>query len=229
MNDDGAAAGLAALERLMRGRFSCRAFLAEPLPRPLIAAILEVAQRAVSWSNVQPWGLNVVSGAPLEAIRSELFAEAGATPPAPELDWPREFTGAQRERRRECGWALYAALGIAKGDRVASGRQMRENYRFFGAPHVVLVDCDAALGSHGVMDCGAWVGAFLLVAHAAGVDAVAQAAVAAHPGVWRRHLAIPPGRRIVCGIAFGRQDPAHPANAFRTGRAPLEEVVTWVG
>lgn len=220
--------GLAALDALMRTRRSCRAFLPGPLPRPLIAAVLATAQRAASWSNTQPWWLHVVSGAPLEAIRGDLFARSEA-PPAPELDWPREIRGAHRERRRECGWGLYAALGIGKGDRAASARQVRENFRFFGAPHVVLVTCDAALGTHGVMDCGAWVFAFLLAAAAAGVDAVAQGAVAAHPDVWRRRLDIAADHRIVCAVAFGRADPAHPANAFRAGRAPLDEVVTFVG
>ena len=33
-------------------------------------------------------------------------------------------------------------------------------------------------------------------------------------------------RRIVCGISFGYQDPAHPANAFRTTRADWRTEVT---
>lgn len=218
------------LDRLMRDRHSCRAFLPEPLPRAQIEQILETAQRAASWSNTQPWWLHLVSGAPLEAIRAELYELAGTQPhEAPEIDWPREIRGAHRDRRRECGWGLYNAVGVQKGDREGSGRQARENFRFFGAPHVALVTCDEALGTAGVMDCGSWVYAFLLAAEAAGIGAVAQAALAGQPAVWRKHLDIPDHHVIICGMSFGHEDRTHPANAFRTTRVPIDEIVTWVG
>ena len=54
------------------------------------------------------------------------------------------------------------------------------------------------------------------------------AALATWPDVLRRHVPVPEGRRIVCGIAFGYEDTAHRANAFRLGRASLDEVVSWV-
>lgn len=221
---------LARLYQLMATRHSCRAFLPEPLPRARIEAILTAAQRAASWSNTQPWWLHVVSGAPLEALRTELWDRAGTgARQQAEIDWPREHTGKHQERRRECGWGLYNAVGIQKGDREASGRQARENFRFFGAPHVVLVTCEKSLGPSGIMDCGAWIYAFLLAAEAAGVAAVAQAALAGQPDIWRKHLSIPPERLILCGVSFGHEDRDHPANAFRTTRAPIAEVVDWVG
>ena len=34
---------------------------------------------------------------------------------------------------------------------------------------------------------------------------------------------------MVCGIAFGYADPDHPTATFRTSRASLDEVVTFVG
>lgn len=221
---------LSQLHDLMVSRHSCRAFLPEPLPRDLIAAMLTTAQRTASWSNTQPWWLHVVSGAPLEALRRDFWDRAGsAIPRAPEIEWPREHTGKHQERRRECGWGLYAAVGIQKGDRAASAAQARENFRFFGAPHVVLVTCEKSLGPSGIMDCGAWVYAFLLAAEAAGVGAVAQAALAGHPDIWRKHLSIPASRLILCGVSFGHEDRTHAANAFRTTRAPIAEVVDWVG
>jgi hypothetical protein len=33
---------------------------------------------------------------------------------------------------------------------------------------------------------------------------------------------------VICGIAFGYEDPQHPANGFRTDRAPLEDTVRWL-
>jgi nitroreductase len=122
---------------------------------------------------------------------------------------------------------LYDAVGVARGDREASSRQARENFRFFGAPHVAIVTADSALGTYGTMDCGAYVTTFLLAAASHGVASIAQAALAAYSPFVRTHFDIPEDRVIVCGISFGYEDRAHPANRFSTTRAALDEVVDW--
>ena len=86
-------------------------------------------------------------------------ASTGA-PPAPDLEWPTKYEGAYAERRRTCGFQLYDAVGIEKGDRAASGKQMLENFRLFGAPHVAIVTTPAELGAYGALDCGGFVSAF---------------------------------------------------------------------
>ena len=47
------------LSTLLHTRYSCRAFLPEPLPRGTIEAILATAQRTASWCNAQPWQLTI--------------------------------------------------------------------------------------------------------------------------------------------------------------------------
>ena len=42
------------LSTLLHTRYSCRAFVPEPLPRSTIEAILAAAQRTASWCNAQP-------------------------------------------------------------------------------------------------------------------------------------------------------------------------------
>lgn len=217
-------------EDLLVRRHSCRAFRPDPVPQALIERALVTAGRTASWCNAQPWYAHIVSGEPLERLRSDLMARArSGAAAAPELDWPQEYVGAYRDRRRECGWNLYEAVGVAKGDREASARQGLENFRFFGAPHLAVVTSPAFLGTHGVMDCGAWVSNFLLAAASLGLGSIAQAAVASWPDILRAHLNLPQDHRVVCGISFGYADTTHPANAFRTSRASLAESVTWVG
>ena len=92
---------------------------------------------------------------------------------------------------------------------------------------MAIVSSDEALGVYGAVDCGAYVGNFLLAAHSLGVATIAQAALAAYPSVLREVLGIGADRNIVCGISFGLADPAHPANHFRTQRAAPGESVTW--
>lgn len=221
------AAAFDTLSDLLHTRYSCRAYQPEPLPRATIEQILAAAQRTASWCNAQPWQVHIASGATLSRLREAFAAVAPTAPANPDLPWPREYRGVYQERRRECGWGLYEALGIAKGDREASSRQAALNFTMFGAPHVAIVTSDEALGVYGAVDCGAYVSSFMLAAHSLGVGSIAQAALAAYPGVLREVLGIGDDRTIVCGISFGLADLAHPANHFRTTRADPADSVVW--
>lgn len=212
---------------LLHSRYSCRAFLPEPLPRATIERILAAAQRTASWCNAQPWQLHIASGATLDALRTALQARVAGAPPMPDLPWPREYRGVYQERRRECGLGLYDAVGIARGDRAASALQAAQNFTMFGAPHVAIVTSDEALGTYGAVDCGAYVANFLLAAQSLGVASIAQAALAAYPDVLREVLGIGADRTVVCAISFGTADTAHPANRFRTTRAAVGDSVVW--
>jgi nitroreductase len=217
------------LERLLRERYSCRGFRPEPVPRTVIERVLTLAQRTASWCNAQPWQLVITSGEQTDRFREQLSAYAASQPAQPDIAFPREYRGAYLQRRRDCGFALYDSVGIAKGDRVASARQTMENFRLFGAPHVAIVTTDEALGTYGVLDCGAYVSNFALAARSLGVATIAQAALAGCAPFIRSFFGLPEDRRVVCGISFGYEDAAHPANSFRTRRAEIAEAVTWSG
>jgi nitroreductase len=215
-------------DELLASRYSCRGFLPRPVPRADIEHILEVAQRTPSWCNAQPWKVHVTSGAATERLRTALAEAAKSEPAAPDYSFPREYRGVYLERRRECGWQLYESVGIARGDREASARQGMENFRLFGAPHAAIVTTDEALGVYGVLDCGAWINNFMLAAKSFGIASIAQAALASRPMALRKFFGIGEDRRIVCGISFGYEDSRHPANQFRTHRAKLDEVASWI-
>jgi nitroreductase len=186
------------LERLLAARYSCRGFLADPVADSVIERILAMAQRSPSWCNAQPWQVIVTKGAGTESFR------------------------------RACGFALYDAVGVKRGDRTASAVQMLENYKFFGAPHVAIITSDEALGIYGVIDCGIYVSNFLLAAQSLGVASIPQAALASHSKFVREYFGVESGRLVVCGISFGYEDLAHKANGFRTDRARLDQAATWV-
>ena len=117
---------------------------------------------------------------------------------------------------------------MQRGDKDAYERQWLENYRLFGAPQLAIVTSHAPLGTYAAIDCGAYAHNFMLAAWSLGVASIAQAAQAAVAGFWRERLALAEDRKVVCGIAFGYEDPAHPANAFRTSRSDLAQSVSWV-
>ena len=145
-----------------------------------------------------------------------------------DFSFPREYLGVYLERRRESGFQLYNTLGIARGDKAAYAKQALENYNFFGAPHVAIIHTDEPLGIYGAIDCGAYVGNFMLAAQALGLGTIPQAALARQSGLIRRHFKLGDDRRVVCGISFGFADHAHKVNSYRTSRASVADTVTFV-
>jgi nitroreductase len=219
----------ALMEAVIKGRFSCRAFRPEPVPRAMIERILAMAQCSASWCNSQAWQLHITEGAATERFRQALLAQVAANPEGDsDIERPREYRGVYLERRRECGFQLYNALGIARGDREGYARQGLENFRLFGAPHVAIVTSDEALGPYGAVDCGAYVATFMVAAQSCGVATIAQAALARQASFLHRFFGIGADRLVVCGISFGFADEAHQANSFRTRRALIDDAVDFV-
>ncbi|MFE3055752.1 nitroreductase [Nocardia sp. NPDC059239] len=219
----------AVLDRLLDDRWSCRGFRPDPVPRSTIERILDIARKSPSWCNTQPWHTIVTEGAGTERFRRALSGHAAATSGlAPDFAFPERYVGVYQERRRECGRQLYESVGVARGDRDASGREALRNFSFFDAPHTAVVTTTADLGAYGAVDCGLYVQTFLLAAQSLGLGAIPQAAFAAHSGFIRDFFGLPHDRLIVCGISFGYADPDHRANQFRTTRAQLADTYDWI-
>nr|GLK33175.1 hypothetical protein GCM10017611_00170 [Rhodococcus wratislaviensis] len=171
----------------------------------------------------------LTEGAGTEAFRAALSNHAKTGERKPDLAFPEAYEGVYRTRRRDSAVMLYESLGIGRGDRVKSAAQAAKNFELFGAPHVAIITTEAALGVYGAVDCGIFVGNFLLAAESAGVGAVPQAAVAVYAPFIRDYFGLPDSRRIVCGISFGWADPSHPANNVRTTRETVDNIVDWFG
>lgn len=215
------------LEQLLRERWSCRAFDGGQVPTATIERILDIARRAPSWCNTQPWQVIVTSGAATEAFRAALTAhvrEEGVHRRG-DFETPREYTGPHRERRRSSGWQLYEALGIERDDRPARARQAFRNWELFGAPHVAIITTATELGTYGAVDTGIFTGCLLLAAQAEGLGAVPQGAFAYVAPFLRSYFDIPDSQRVLLGVSFGYPDHSHPVNAYRTQR---EEIATSV-
>jgi nitroreductase len=216
------------LEQLLLQRHSCRAFLPQAVPRDIQEKIFGTAQRAASWCNSQAWQVSVASGAAVERFRAAMLAGAEAGERGSDFPFPPEYTGTYLERRRECGFQLYNAVGVERGDKQGYQRQALENFRLFGAPHVAILTSDPGLGVYGAVDVGGYVQVLLLAMQAHGIAAIPQAALASQSERAKSLLGIAPERLMVCGISFGYEDASHPANSYRTRRAELSEAVEWV-
>jgi len=69
------------LDEVIRERRSTRMFLPDPVPRHLVDEAVELAMRAPSNSNMQPWDLVFASGAARDRLVKALLVEAESKPP----------------------------------------------------------------------------------------------------------------------------------------------------
>lgn len=217
------------LATLMQTRFSCRAYKPDPVPDDVIHNIIELARRAASWSNIQPWDNMIITRPETTKRLSAALLAADAQNPAGSSDipYPESYPEAHMARRREVGFGLYKALGIAREDRKARHEHHLRNFKFFDAPHVALLSVPKVLGVYGVLDIGAFVSSFLLAAHSQGVGSVAQAALALQSPTIHTFFDLPEDVMFVCGISFGYADPENPANKFRSSRISSDQIFTF--
>jgi nitroreductase len=191
--------------------------------------LLEVASRAPSGSNIQPWKAHVVTGAALKRLTDALSAaHLDGAPEAREYEYyPVNWRSPYLERRRKVGWQLYDLTGVGRGDREAALRQRGKNYVFFGAPVGLLFAIDRDMEQGSWLDFGMFLQNIMVAARGHGLDTCPQAAIANYPDIVRRQLGIPHSEMIVCGMALGHADPAEPANTLVSEREPVDAFTTF--
>lgn len=212
------------------GRQSIRAYKPDPVPRAVIERLFEIAGRAPSGSNMQPWKVRVLTGAAKTALSTELVRlhESGDNG-----HWEYEYySDVWREpylsRRRQTGWGLYGVLGIPKGDREASRKYQGRNFEFFGAPVGMIFTIDRDLARGAWLDYGMFLQSIMIAARAEGLETCPQAAFCIFHDAIQRMLAIPETEMVVCGMALGYADLSSPINSFRTEREPVSGYVSFL-
>jgi len=217
-------------EEAIRTRRSVRAFLPTEVPKDTIVRILELAARAPSGSNIQPWQVAVLTGAPLQALTGELHALSLAGDPGREEYpyYPRRWREPYIGRRRKVGWDLYRSLGIARGEDEKMRRQHARNFLFFDAPVGLIFTIDRDMEQGSWLDYGMFIENIMIAARGFGLDTCPQAAFNMYGHVIAARLGLPDSRMLVCGMALGHADPTAPENNFITEREPVEGFVRFV-
>lgn len=212
-------------------RRSIRAFLDMPVDRVMLERVLDLARRAPSGGNVQPWNAVVLAGEPLSRMQAAIAAAVAARAPrSTEYDiYPKGLDGAYEDRRVDVGEKMYEALGIARDDKAGRFAQFAHNFQGFGAPVVLLVHTPRYMGPPQWSDIGMWLQTVMLLLRAEGLDSCPQESWAMYTRQIRETVSIPENHIFFCGLAIGHRDPAAPVNLFDVPRAPLAEVVRFEG
>ncbi len=220
------------VEEAILSRKSVRAFTDKPVPLNIIQHILEVAQRAPSGTNTQPWHTYVCTGDVQKAISQdvcELF-DQGKGREYHEYDYyPEVWKDEHRDRRRGVGWSLYGLLGIEKGDRARTMQQAKRNFSFFDAPVGLFFTTDAYLGRGSWFDVGLYMQTVMLAVRNEGLHTCPQAAWVAFQEPIFRHLNIPDDQVLISGMALGYEDTTEIVNTLVSGREHADDVVSYLG
>ncbi|HWA91799.1 MAG TPA: nitroreductase [Rhizomicrobium sp.] len=207
-------------------RKSVRAFLATPVARETVEAILALAARAPSGGNLQPWKVYALIG----EARDELVrrvAEVRREKPMGERPeyhiYPLELPEPYKSRRFRIGEAMYATLGIPREDKAKRLEFFAGNWEFFGAPVGMIVTIDRIMQQGQWADLGMFLQNVMLLAREHGLSTCPQEAWALfHPTI-REYLSVPDNEMIFCGLALGVADEAAAVNGLDSERAEMGE------
>lgn len=216
------------IRQAINDRRSIRSFTREPVTQETLREVLTLATRAVSAVNAQPWEFAVAAGDVLETIRQDNIAFYDQDRPTDVPDIMVD--GIYRERSREIGKALFAAMGIERGDRARRNEWGQRGFRFFDAPAVIILSMDQMLDNTTFrLDMGCVIQNICTAAMEFGLGTCVEHQAVMHQETLRRNLHIPENKRIVCGIAIGYPDWEFPANQVISTRVPVDEITTWCG
>jgi len=220
----------AIVDEAIVSRRSVRAFLPDPVHEAAIRDILEVASRAPSGTNMQPWRVYVTTGETKERL-SRAILDSGIRAEKAKWDeyryYPEKFFEPYYGRRRAVGYALYGHLGIGKRDVDQMRAQHDRNFVFFDAPVGMIFTIDRRLNQGSWIDYGMFIQNIMIAARGRGLHTCPQAAFAPYHRQIRPVLGIADEEVVICGMALGYEDTTKPENDLRTERAPLEEWVTF--
>jgi nitroreductase len=214
-------------------RYSCRAFLPTPVPEQTVRAIVELAARAPSAGNMQPWRVYALAGERVTAL-TDLLAPRMATelPHGEGTDYtiyPHPLTEPYRARRFTVGELLYSALGIPREDKAARYRQYARNYIFFGAPAALFFAREKTHGPAQWADIGGYLQTVCLLARDYGLHTCPQQAWVSFHKTVRSFLNLPDNLMVYSGMAMGYADEAAPINRWCSPREPVDTFASFSG
>jgi nitroreductase len=213
-------------------RKSVRDFTADPVPQHVLRKIIEVASRAPSAENSQPWEFTIVAGDILDTIRKanieKLKSKAPPHPDLPAKGLPRDSV--YRRRQIEIAKQLFGLMDIPRGDIEKRDRWMALGFRYFNAPAAIVISMDRSLHyPRPIFDIGSVTQNICLAALHHGLGTCIANQGITYPEVLHEFAGIPESKRIVISIAIGYPNWDFLANKVVSNREPVENITTWIG
>ncbi len=213
----------------IKTRKSIRGYKKDPVPKAVLREVLEIASRAPSSENTQPWEFLVVGGDVLDKIRQANVAKFNAHENSPPDVQRGPYLGKHRQRMVAIGIQLFQLMGIGKEDREKKIEWGQRNYKFFDAPATILIVVEKDAMEIDQLAIGALAQTIALVALNYGLGTCIAANAVAYAETIRKFAGIPDTKRISMCLTIGYLDSGFPANKVQSEREPVDSVTTWIG
>lgn len=218
----------------IKSRKSIRAFKVDPVPKQTLMELLEIATRAPSGVNLQPWEFYIVMGKVLDKVRHanvEQFRQGigphSEIPMGAVRGMMPKLEGVYRDRQVQVAKQIYQLVGIGKEDKEKLQEWNEKMMRCYDAPAIIVIVVDKMLEINWPMlDIGLVAQTIALAAQEYGLGTCIMRAIVDYPEQVRSIVGIPESKRLIVGIAIGYPDWAHPATQLRTERENLSKIVT---
>ena len=216
----------------IRTRMSIRDFKPDPVPKEILKEILEIAARAPSAENSQPWEFTVLAGDVLDNVRqANIESLHSGEQPNPDLHaegWP--LGSIYRRRQVEIAKQIFKLMEIAREDKEKRARWMERGFRYFNAPAAIIISVDRLVHyPRPLFDIGTLTQNICLAALKYGLGTCIANQGVAFPEVLNKVAGIPASKRIMISIVIGYPNWDFPANKVVSTREPVENITTWCG
>lgn len=221
------------VDAAIMSRRSIRAFLPTPIAREDVEAILQVASRAPSGTNTQPWKVYVLTGEPKQRLSERILSVHNDPVQLKQHTeeynyYPVEWVSPYIDRRRKVGWDLYALLKLTRENKAGMHAQHGRNYAFFDAPVGMVFTIDRIMQQGSWLDYGMFLQNIMVAARGRGLDTCPQAAFTQFHRIISEELQLPESEMVVCGMSLGFADPGKIENTLVTEREAVTSFARFI-
>lgn len=214
------------LTKAIQERKSIRAFKPDSIPKEKIEAVLNLALRAPSAINLQPWEFIIVVGEERERLSRRLIKayREKQISCGPDVVKPLPKTiGRRGAKTLEAMNPFLKEMGVPSDQFINEG-----SCNFYAAPVAIIICLDDSFSKARFVDIGVGLGYFVLAAHELGLATCPIGLIAAYEDEIKDVLNIPENKNVVIGIALGYPDQDSPINRFKSYREDLQKFVKWI-
>ncbi len=216
--------------KALQTRKSIRGYKPDPVPKEIIAKVLEVATRAPSALNTQPWQITVISGKVLDEIRQENIKALNVGTGSAQEIIRKPFEGIYRKRQVDLAIQIFQLMGIARDDKEKRAQWMMRGFRYFDAPAAIVLSLDKSMDSTlALCDIGILCQSICLAALEFGLGTCIEDQGILFPDILRKLAGIPEFNLPIMCLAIGYPDWDFPANKLVTPREALNNNTKWYG
>ena len=214
----------------IRGRRSIRSFRLDPVPKEVLAQLIDISRWSPSGSNTQPWEFAILGGKVLDEVKEYIVNHMQNTPAHPDIPYP-PMPEPYRSRQKDLMQIMNAHQYPPGTQDVQKNRAANRTSggNFFGAPNAIIVYTDREICPRAFLGLGMIAQTVALAALHFGLSTCIMSMVTYWPEVYREKKIVPDNKLIAFGIAIGYPEMEARVNTFTRTREPLDTFVYWYG